>query len=157
MDELTKEKRQRKIEYHTTNMFPKAGDAPTEKTWITEMSEGINSLQTGENKTENEEEDGSEMEDDQTKINKPKTKKQRRKEQKLRMAERKAKTSKKEKMSLQDVYRMKSINKEIIASEKLISQRMAKRAEQKELKKSLPLNLTGYKFEEQEKDIKVST
>lgn len=59
-------------------------------------------------------------------------------------------------MKVQDVYRIKSMNKEIVAEEKTIAQRMAKRAEQKEAKKSLPAHLTGHKYEEQDMDLKLS-
>merc|ERR1712018_394674 len=45
MVELNKEKEQHKIDYHTTNMFPKSADAPNEKTWVAEMSEGIAALE----------------------------------------------------------------------------------------------------------------
>ena len=39
--ELNKEKAIQKVEYHTTRMFPDAKNAPTEQTWLQEMSEGI--------------------------------------------------------------------------------------------------------------------
>ena len=33
-----------RIEYHTTRMFPNKRDAPTQETYIKEMSEGIREL-----------------------------------------------------------------------------------------------------------------
>ena len=48
------------------------------------------------------------------------------------------------------------MNKEISAEEKRISQNIAKRNERKEIKKGLPDSITGYKFEEQDLDLKVS-
>merc|ERR1712051_134799 len=44
MVELNKEKEQHRIDYHTTDMFPKTADAPNEQTWVAEMSEGIAAL-----------------------------------------------------------------------------------------------------------------
>ena len=156
MVELNKERKQHKIEYHTTNMFPKAADAPTKETWIAEMSEGIGSLQKDKDNNELAEGECSEIQDEEnSKINKPKTRKQRRKELKLKVTEKRAIYGKKEKMKVQEVYRIKSMNKEIIAEEKTIAERMAKRAEQKEMKKSLPADITGHKFEEQDMDLKV--
>merc|ERR1711881_364255 len=87
MVELNKEKEQHKIDYHTTDMFPKSADAPNEQTWVAEMSEGIAKL---DNKMDNDptEEEISEVEDtDELKTNKPKTRKQRKKELKLKMEE----------------------------------------------------------------------
>ena len=55
-----------------------------------------------------------------------------------------------------DVFKIKSMNKEISAEEKRISQNIAKRNERKEIKKGLPDSITGYKFEEQDIDLKVS-
>jgi len=48
------------------------------------------------------------------------------------------------------------MNKEISAEEKRISQNIAKRNERKEIKKGLPDSITGYKFEEQDLDLKLS-
>ena len=41
---MNKEKAVQKIEYHTTRMFPSKRDAPTQETYIKEMSEGIREL-----------------------------------------------------------------------------------------------------------------
>ena len=51
--ELNKEKAIQKIEYHTTRMFPDAKNAPTEKTWLAETSEGI----VGDDKDDEEKEE----------------------------------------------------------------------------------------------------
>ena len=41
---MNKEKAVQRIEYHTTRMFPNKRDAPTQETYIKEMSEGIKEL-----------------------------------------------------------------------------------------------------------------
>ena len=42
--ELKKEKEQHRIDYHTTRMFPEKKNAPDQKTWLDEMSEGVDVL-----------------------------------------------------------------------------------------------------------------
>ena len=155
MVELNKEKEQHKLDYHTTNMFPKAGEAPNENTYITEMSEGIAALEKDTNIEEIAEETSENIGEELSKVNKLKTKKQRRKELKLKMEMKRMKHGKREKMKVLDVFKMKTMNKEIKAEEKKTAQNVAKRKEQKELKKNLPAHLTGHKFEEQDLDLKV--
>ena len=100
MVELNKEKEQHRIDYHTTDMFPKAGNAPGESTWIAEMSEGIAALEKEDASMEaNKEGPWEEHDEDVKTINKLKTKKQRRKELKLNREDRKIKKDKKEKLS----------------------------------------------------------
>ena len=41
---MNKEKAVQRIEYHTTRMFPDKRNAPTQATYIKEMSEGIREL-----------------------------------------------------------------------------------------------------------------
>ena len=41
---MNKEKAVQKIEYHTTRMFPDRKNAPTQESYIKEMSEGIKEL-----------------------------------------------------------------------------------------------------------------
>jgi len=41
---MKKEREEHRLDFHTTRMFPSASEAPTEKTWLKEMSEGINGL-----------------------------------------------------------------------------------------------------------------
>ena len=62
--ELNKEKAIQKIEYHTTRMFPDAKDAPTEQTWLAEMSEGI-----GENAAAEDSEDEEGEKEEEGEIN----------------------------------------------------------------------------------------
>ena len=63
MVELNKEKEQHKIDFHTTDMFPKSADAPNEKTWVAEMSEGIAALEKDQVNVEAVEEESSVVED----------------------------------------------------------------------------------------------
>jgi len=121
------------------------------------MSEGIAALEKEDASMEaNKEGPWQEHDEDVKTINKLKTKKQRRKELKLKREDRKIKKDKQEKLKEQDVFRLKSMNKEISAEEKRISQNIAKRNERKEIKKGLPDSITGYKFEEQDLDLKLS-
>lgn len=157
MVELNKEKEQHKIDFHTTDMFPKSGDAPNENTWVAEMSEGIAALEKTKVNIEATEDDSSVVENtDQLKMNKPKTKKQRRDALKLIREVKRKEYGKRKKMEVLDVYRVKTMTKEMKAEEKKIAHNMAKRNEQKEMKKSLPAHLTGHKFEEQDLDLKLS-
>ena len=159
MDELNKEKKQHKIDFHTTNMFPKSGAAPAEETWLKEMSEGMNESAANEEEDKDKDIDNesSEAIDDESKSNKLKTRKQRKKELKLKMKEKRKKFDKREKLRVQDVFKIKTLNKEIKAEEQKIAQNMAKRKELKEIKKNMPADITGHKFEEQDIDIKVSS
>ena len=157
MVELNKEKEQHKIDFHTTDMFPKSSEAPNEKTWVAEMSEGIATLEKDQDNIEAIEDESSVIDDtDQLKMNKLKTRKQRKKELKLKMEEKRKEYGKRKKMKVLDVYRIKTMNKEITAEEKKIAGKIAKRKEQKEIKKSLPASTTWHKFEEQDLDLKVS-
>lgn len=158
MDELNKEKKQHKIDFHTTNMFPKSGAAPAEETWLKEMSEGMNESAANEEEDKDKDIDNesSEAIDDESKSNKLKTRKQRKKELKLKMKEKRKKFDKREKLRVQDVFKIKTLNKEIKAEEQKIAQNMAKRKELKETKKNMPADITGHKFEEQDIDIKLT-
>jgi len=156
MVELNKEKKQHKIDFHTTNKFPTSKDAPTEETWVNEMSEGMNELAPNTDVDNDTDSKTPETEDEETKGNKLKTRKQRRKELKLKMKEKRKNYEKREKARVQNVYKIKTLNKEIKAEEEKIAQNMAKRKDKKELKKSLPASITGHKYEEQDLDLKLS-
>merc|ERR1719510_633215 len=157
MVELNKEKEQHKIDFHTTDMFPKSSEAPNEKTWVAEMSEGIATLQKDQGNIEDVEDESSVIDDtDQLKMNKLKTRKQRKKELKLKMEEKRKEYGKRKKMKVLDVFRVKTMNKEIAAEQKKIAENIAKRQRKKEIKKGLPDAITGHKFEEQDLDLKLS-
>merc|ERR1712126_326294 len=135
-DELIKEKKQHKIDFHTTNMFPKSGAAPPEETWLKEMSEGMNESAANEEEDNDKDVDNESSETiDESKSNKLKTRKQRRKELKLKMKEKRKKFDKREKLRVQDVFKIKTLNKEIKAEEQKIAQNMAKKKKKKKKKK----------------------
>merc|ERR1712038_1946351 len=90
------------------------------------------------------------------KSSKLKTMKQRRKALKLLMKTKRKKYDKREKMRILDIYKIKTLTKEIKAEEEQIAQNMAKRKEQKEIKKNMPAAITGHKYEEQDIDLKLS-
>jgi nucleolar protein 53 len=157
MVELNKEKEQHKIDYHTTNMFPKSGEAPNEETWVAEMSEGIATLEKNNDSAANVEDEISEIDDsEQLKLNKLKTRKQRKKALRVKMEEKRKKFGKREKMKVQDVYKLKTMNKEIVAEENRIAQKIEQRQKKKKMKRSLPDSITGHKFEEPDVDLKLS-
>ena len=58
--ELNKEKEIQRVEYHTTRMFPDAKNAPTEQTWLEEMSEGILTTKDDEDDEEKQDEESNE-------------------------------------------------------------------------------------------------
>ena len=113
--EVNKEKAERKVDYHTTRMFPTAFSK--EDTWLKEMSEGIHENEEDE-KVEDEDENvsGNELEKP---LNKPKTKKQRRKEKAKKAEEEKRKSVRDEKLKNQDVFRLKGMKKMMAAQEAL--------------------------------------
>merc|ERR550519_1114676 len=72
------------------------------------------------------------------------------------MEEKRKEYGKRKKMKVQDVFRVKTMNKEIAAEQKKIAENIAKRQRKKEIKKGLPDAITGHKFEEQDLDLKLS-
>merc|ERR1712141_790779 len=70
MVELNKEKKQHKIDYHTTNMFPTSGNAPNEETWVNEMSAGMDELAPNEEVNDDTDNKSLDTEDEETKGNK---------------------------------------------------------------------------------------
>ena len=143
--EINKEKANRKIEYHTTRLFPSKEEAPTEQAWIKEMSQGIAALKrneegedeedASEDNAEEEEEPDSEEESKDTSSKKLKTRQQRRKAKERRAEEHRQRHAKTEKKKGADLLRVKSIKKALTAGETLTEARMAKREAMAEAKK----------------------
>lgn len=161
--EMKKEKEHLKIEYHTTRMFPSVKDAPTQETWIKEMSEGIKELQAAKKEEEQEdddeaepEEEGSEDQELTKKDNKVKTRKQRRKEIQLLAEDKRLRRLKEEKKKNQDVFRTKKFKRTLEAQEKVTQAKMRKRRLQKEAKMSQPAQLSSHKFVEPDLDLKLT-
>jgi len=63
---------------------------------------------------------------------------------------------KEEKAKLQDVFRLKTLNKEIRAEEKKTEDRIQKKAEKMELRKRKPKRVGRHKFEVQNKEVTLS-
>ena len=155
MVEMNKERAQRKVEYHTDRLFPDRKDAPTAKTWIKEMSEGIPELNKDAEESEDEPIEESESEDDEAKSFKPKTKVQRNREKREKYAENVKKAKLEEKKKAQDLFRMKSMKKDLALKDKTTELRKELRSRKKEEKRFLPAQLSGMKFEEPEIPLKL--
>jgi len=165
MVEIEKEKELQKIERQTTAMFPSRKNAPTEKSFIQEMSEGIVELNdnTDNAVVENNEEDGSgassdeeEEEEDGPKMQKPKTRRQKRDKRKRMFEEQKKAREREVKIRETEIARIKSIKRELKAEELLAEENKEKNAEAKEKKMAGPLKLSNYDYEPQEIEIKLS-
>ena len=158
--EMNKEKADRKIEYHTTRMYPDAKNAPTHETWLKEMSEGLPGLDKDEAEIVEPDEDvdvsDEDDEESEAKMFKPKTKVQRNKEKKLRRLANQRRMAKEDKKLTTDMFRIKSMKREIVLDEKTTEAKMALRKAMKKAKRSLPAVLSGTKFEEPEVDLKLS-
>eukprot|EP00095_Tigriopus_kingsejongensis_P009193 maker-scaffold299_size217019-snap-gene-1.26 protein:Tk09193 transcript:maker-scaffold299_size217019-snap-gene-1.26-mRNA-1 annotation:"CG1785" len=157
--ELKKEKEIHKIEYHTTRMFPKASEAPTQASWLKEMSEGIRELaeaQKDEDASESEDEDASDEDEDLKKGNKAKTRKQRRKAIMVSAQDKKLLRLREEKRKNQDIFKVKKLKRTLVAQEKLTQTKMRKRRMEKEAKMDQPAVLSAHKFEEPDLDLKLS-
>jgi len=171
MVEIEKEKQIQKIERQTTGMFPSSNAAPTEETYIQEMSEGIVELNGKVDNVENEDTENIETEDkeandlqesssdDEDKINstkKPKTRKQKRDKRKRMFEEQKVAREKDAKLRETEIVRVKSINKELKSEESNTVTNQEKRKIAKEKKMNGPLKLSNYAYEPQDIEIKLS-
>merc|ERR1711872_694152 len=171
MVELAKEKERLKVERQTTEMFPTKDKAPTEKSILLEMSEGIPELggkvdndeeeekSTPQNEVENSTEVTAEDGDSEDKSStgvKPKTRKQRR-DMKIRAyQERQLKLAKKKKLKEDEVFRLKSMKKELHAQTEQTKRRQARKEERRVEKMKNPIALSKYKYEAPEIEIKLS-
>ncbi len=156
--EINKEKAEHKIEYHTTRMFPKADKAHTKESLFKEMAEGIAKLdqskQDEESDLDNAADDSDE--DEESKSFKPKTKKQKNREKREKYEENVKKAELEDKKKSQDVFRLKSMKKQINLSDKVSEVRAQIKEVKKVEKRSLPAVLSGSKFEEPEIPLKLS-
>ncbi|XP_041350608.1 ribosome biogenesis protein NOP53-like [Gigantopelta aegis] len=154
--EKKKLKAERKLYNALEGKFPLLKDTPTEKTWLEEMSAGLHDEKAGE------EDENVDTDLDKISVNPPvrredfKTKKQKRKarEQKheLKIAT-KLKTKKKVE---NEIFRVKSIKKEIHKQETVYEKRATKKEELKEKSKYLPKRIGKHKFEEPELELKLT-
>merc|ERR1711962_267754 len=142
MVELAKEREAGRIERQTTAMFPSRGQAPTAQDRVKEMSEGIVELNNEEDHPEEEEDEEDNEEEENTaengevdqKILKPKTRKQKR-DRRGRMFEE---------------------QKEKRLKEAKIREMEERREKQRVEKMSGPIQLSNYKYEPQELELKLS-
>lgn len=153
--ELEKEKEKKRIERTTTEMFPTKANAPTQESFMKEMSEGIVEL---EGETKEDEEVGEEVEADKegVKSKKPKTRKQRRDLKARGHEARKLKSMVKNKLKEAEITRLKSMRKELRAADEATKVRQAKNEEKKIEKMKNPIQLSKYKYEAPELEIKLS-
>jgi len=166
MVEIEKEKELQRLERQTTGMFPSRKNAPTEKSYIKEMSEGIVELNADEENTEvdgdeDEEPDAPEgvEEDDDVKKSgtlKPKTRRQKRDKRKRMFEEQKKARERDLKIKETEISRLKSIKRELKADEVQSAENEEKRKEALEKKMSGPLKLSNYNYEPQDIEIKLS-
>ena len=162
MVELAKEREAGRIERQTTAMFPTRGQAPTAQDRVKEMSEGIVELDNEENHPEEEEEEGNEEENtaetgevDQKSL-KPKTRKQKRDRRGRMFEEQKEKRLKEAKIREMEVMRVKSLKKELTKEDQRTQENQERREKQRVEKMSGPIQLSNYKYEPQELELKLS-
>ena len=154
--EINKEKAEHKIEFHTTNMFPSAENAPTKESIRKEMVEGVPELDKDLKNDENDENiDKSDSEEEEPKSFKPKTKTQRNREKREKYAENVKKAMEEEKKKNLDVFKVKSMRKQFKVDDETKNLRSKIKEAKKEAKKSLPAMLSGTKFEENEIELKL--
>ena len=152
MVEIDKEKEHQRIERLTTGMFPSKDKAPSAESKMKELSEGI--VELGEAEAEEEE---NEEEIEKIVIgNKPKTRRQLRDRRKKIFADQKKEREKDVKIREIEVARVKSIKKELKATEMKTQERQEKKKAAAEEKLHGPVRLSNYKYEPQEIEIKLS-
>merc|ERR1712013_658164 len=158
MVEIEKEKASKKLERQTTAMFPSRNEAPTEKTFIQEMSEGIVELNGGGDLSDSEE-SADECEEADTKnssVLKPKTRRQKRDKRKRMFEDQKKTRERNVKIKETEISRLKSIKRELKSEEAVAAENEEKRKVAKEEKMAGPLKLSNYNYEPQEIEIKLS-
>ena len=164
MVELAKEREAGRIERQTTAMFPTRGQAPTAQDRVKEMSEGIVELNNvADHPEEEEEEEGNEEEENTAeegevdqKIVKPKTRKQKRDRRGRMFEEQKEKRLKEAKIREMEVMRVKSLKKELSKEDQRTQENQERREKQRVEKMSGPIQLSNYKYEPQELELKLS-
>merc|ERR1711892_1598832 len=128
-------KANQKLERSTTAMFPSRKNAPTEKSYMKEMSEGIVEL-NDQDTTEVDEDDEDEEESISKNggVLKPKTRRQKRDKRKRMFEEQKVARERELKIKEIEVSRLKSIKKELKSDEALATENEEKRRIAKEEK-----------------------
>lgn len=158
--ELRRENRQMQLHQALDAMFPTVENAPTKETWLTEMSAGL-TISKDEEDNDGEEEavmkDDDKEEEKVTTQPKPKTKKQRRKAKEIKIETRKRKEEKLERIRENEVYKVRSLRKEIKRFDEDVQKRKElKQEEWTERAKTRTKRLGKRYFSNAELEIKLS-
>merc|ERR1712233_130442 len=160
MVEIEKEKVAQKLERQTTGMFPSRSEAPTEKTFIQEMSEGIVELNGDAEESDAAKEDSAEETEEvnfqNCSVLKPKTRRQKRDRRKRMFEDQKKARERDVKIKEIEISRLNSIKKELKSEEAMGAENEEKRKVAKEDRMAGPLKLSNYNYEPQEIEIKLS-
>ncbi|XP_064600436.1 ribosome biogenesis protein NOP53-like [Liolophura sinensis] len=154
--EKLKEKKEKKLEKSLDAKFPSKEEAPTEETWLSEMSAGLFDGDVAH------EDEGSSDDNDRLSVNPAvrregkKTRRQRRIEKERKAQEKALQQAKTEKQRKQELLRLKSIKTEIKAREYKLEQRQNRKTQLRTLYKDKPKRLGKFKFEEPEIELKLS-
>lgn len=150
--EVMKEKRELQVLRATDEKFPDKHEAPTEATYLNEMSAGL-----FEEKVASDEELG-----EQLSVNPPvrrenkKTIAQRNKEKRQKLQEKKAQQYKEERIKKNEMKRLKSCKKEVAKIELMRRERAARKADIKDRFKNKPKKLGRLKYEEPDLEVKLT-
>ncbi|XP_067681218.1 ribosome biogenesis protein NOP53-like isoform X1 [Haliotis asinina] len=155
--EVKKEKAMQKLFNALDAKFPSKDDAPTQQTWLEEMSAGLHSDPTREDEVALPAEDL-----DKISVNPPvrredlKTRKQRRKERERRIEAKRLARAKVVKQKKNEFNRLKSIKKEIRKEELAKEERAKRKEEMLEKNKDKPKKLGKYKYEDPDLELQLS-
>lgn len=132
--------------------FVSKEDAPNERTWITEMSQGLGLF---EHENQPDEEESPENLDEIVKFAKlvkseKKTKQQRRRELRERLTKKQKESDKKLRIKENEIFRLKSIKKELDERDKKIAKREQIRNQRHIDSLYQPKRLSRYRFQESE-------
>lgn len=150
--ELQYEKEHKKIERALTEKFPTIDEAPTEKTWLEEMSQGLKTKNNEQQEEENTE-DSESSETDLISCNPPvrfddkKSKQKRRKEMELKEKMKKKKQMKLENKRINEIYRLRSIKNDLLKNEERSQEKQMKKDQLLIEKMYQPRILSQYKYE----------
>ncbi|VDI08875.1 nucleolar protein 53 [Mytilus galloprovincialis] len=154
--EVKKAKKEQKLYNALDAKFKKLDKAEIEKTWLTEMSAGLADDDTVEDN------DIGDLDLDKISVNPPvqrekkKTKIQRNKEKKLKQQEKLQKTDKAKKLRANEIFRLKSLKKEVKEKEKKVEQKKEARLKREAANKTKTRKIGKMKFEEPNLEIKLT-
>ncbi|XP_063426799.1 ribosome biogenesis protein NOP53-like [Mytilus trossulus] len=154
--EVKKAKIEQKLYNALDAKFKKLDKAELEKTWLTEMSAGLADDDTVE------ENDIGDLDLDKISVNPPvqrekkKTKIQRNKEKKLKQQEKLQKTDKAKKLRANEIFRLKSLKKEVKEKEKKVELKREARLKREAANKTKTRKIGKMKFVEPNLEIKLT-